>query len=180
MESLLEHIFFQLMKNKTFTANQNQLELCWALKLKLTCSLCSKSHKLKFNIQLVNHGLYAIRCGQECLIFIYQTLKPFTFVLVGLLVYTPSILIFRQEPEVLQVWRRYHRCHRLAPRIWLHQHHAHCCGALSTSSWTVKPIYIFTCKQLFILQSRHFSSKNRLVVLFTCLKFPSNSWFFFF
>lgn len=43
MESLSEQTFFQLMKIKTFTANQNQLTLK-SLKLKLTCSQTEIQH----------------------------------------------------------------------------------------------------------------------------------------
>lgn len=86
--------------------------------------------------------------GLDVIMIIYQALKPCSFVPEFL--FTSSLLIFRQSPKVLQVWWRYHRCHRLASRIWLHQHHAHCCGALSSTSWTVprtpNPQYVFTCK----------------------------------
>lgn len=40
-------------------------------------------------------------------------------------------LFFRQIPQVLQVWRCCHCSDRLAPRLWLHQHHESCAGALN-------------------------------------------------
>lgn len=39
--------------------------------------------------------------------------------------------IFRQAPQILQVWGCRHRRHRLAPRLRLHQHYENRAGALN-------------------------------------------------